>query len=294
MEMGRLVTTNLGFTGGTLLLIAVWMAGFSLFVGASWFTIAEKIGTLLEGAVVGGRALWEGWQDKRIGKVVAEKREAHVAEVRKQIEVSPTPPVKIEPVEMEIPVAKKAVVRADKERQVPMFYDAPGEGLPPFHLLAEASHNAGDLPSAETMEFTSRLIERKLADFNVQATVLSAHPGPVVTRYEIEPATGVKGSQVVNLAKDLARALSLVSIRVVETVPGKSCMALELPNPKRQIVRLSEILGSQAYHGMHSHLSVALGKRRERPAGGGRSGQDAARAGRRHHRLGQVGGRPMP
>ncbi|MBK6906195.1 MAG: DNA translocase FtsK 4TM domain-containing protein [Rhodocyclaceae bacterium] len=260
MEMGRLVTTNLGFTGGTLLLIAVWMAGFSLFVGASWFTIAEKIGTLLEGAVVGGRALWEGWQDKRIGKVVAEKREAHVAEVRKQIEVSPTPPVKIEPVEMEIPVAKKAVVRADKERQVPMFYDAPGEGLPPFHLLAEASHNAGDLPSAETMEFTSRLIERKLADFNVQATVLSAHPGPVVTRYEIEPATGVKGSQVVNLAKDLARALSLVSIRVVETVPGKSCMALELPNPKRQIVRLSEILGSQAYHGMHSHLSVALGK----------------------------------
>jgi S-DNA-T family DNA segregation ATPase FtsK/SpoIIIE len=90
--------------------------------------------------------------------------------------------------------------------------------------------------------------------------VLTAHPGPVVTRYEIEPAVGVKGSQIVGLAKDLARALSLVSIRVVETVPGKSCMALELPNPKRQIVRLSEIIGSQAYHGMHSPLSVALGK----------------------------------
>jgi len=82
----------------------------------------------------------------------------------------------------------------------------------------------------------------------------------VVTRYEIEPATGVKGSQIVGLAKDLARALSLVSIRVVETVPGKSCMALELPNPKRQIVRLSEIIGSQAYHGMHSPLSMAMGK----------------------------------
>jgi len=126
--------------------------------------------------------------------------------------------------------------------------------------LAEPAHNPADLPAAETLEFTSRLIERKLADFNVEAKVLTAHPGPVVTRYEIEPATGVKGSQIVGLAKDLARALSLVSIRVVETVPGKSCMALELPNPRRQIVRLSEIIGSQAYHGMHSPLSVALGK----------------------------------
>ena len=89
---------------------------------------------------------------------------------------------------------------------------------------------------------------------------MSAHPGPVVTRYEIEPATGVKGSTVVGLAKDLARALSLVSIRVVETVPGKSCMALELPNPRRQTVRLSEILGAKVYHDMHSHLTMALGK----------------------------------
>jgi S-DNA-T family DNA segregation ATPase FtsK/SpoIIIE len=90
--------------------------------------------------------------------------------------------------------------------------------------------------------------------------VLAAYPGPVITRFEIEPAVGVKGSQVVNLVKDLARALSVMSIRVVETVPGKACMALELPNPKRQTVRLSEILGSRAYHDMHSPLTVALGK----------------------------------
>jgi outer membrane lipoprotein-sorting protein len=90
--------------------------------------------------------------------------------------------------------------------------------------------------------------------------VLAAYPGPVITRYEIEPAVGVKGSQIVNLAKDLARALSVVSIRVVETIPGKSCMGLELPNPKRQTVRLSEILGSKAYHDMHSPLTLALGK----------------------------------
>jgi S-DNA-T family DNA segregation ATPase FtsK/SpoIIIE len=117
-----------------------------------------------------------------------------------------------------------------------------------------------DLPAAETLEFISRLIERKLGDFGVEVKVLSAHPGPVVTRYEIEPATGIKGSMVVGLAKDLSRALSLVSIRVVETVPGKSCMALELPNPRRQMVRLSEIIGSKVYHDMHSPLVVCLGK----------------------------------
>jgi len=90
--------------------------------------------------------------------------------------------------------------------------------------------------------------------------VLAAYPGPVITRYEIEPAVGVKGSQIVNLVKDLARALSVVSIRVVETIPGKSCMGLEIPNPHRQIVRLSEILGSEAYHALNSPLAIALGK----------------------------------
>ena len=141
-----------------------------------------------------------------------------------------------------------------------MFFDAPGGALPPLHLLAEAVHDPAAMPSADTLEFTSRLIERKLADFGVTVQVLAAYPGPVVTRYEIEPATGIKGSQIVNLAKDLARALSLVSIRVVETVPGKSCMALELPNTKRQTVRLTEIIGSAAYHAMSSPLAVALGK----------------------------------
>ncbi|MBI3093692.1 MAG: DNA translocase FtsK 4TM domain-containing protein [Rhodocyclales bacterium] len=259
-EVGRLITLFLGYTGGTLILLVLAMIGFSLFTGASWIVIAEKFGILLEGAYIGLRSLWDGWQDRRYGRAVAEQREEVVETERRKFEESPLPPVRIEPVEIVVPVAPKAVARAEKERQAPLFFDAPGGALPPLHLLAEPSHNPADLPAAETLEFTSRLIERKLADFNVEAKVLTAHPGPVVTRYEIEPATGVKGSQIVGLAKDLARALSLVSIRVVETVPGKSCMALELPNPKRQIVRLSEIIGSQAYHGMHSPLSVALGK----------------------------------
>ena len=259
-EVGRHVTQVLGYTGGTLVLLVLAMIGFSLFTGASWIGIAEKSGTLLEGAYVGVLGLWDSWQDRRYGRAVAEQREEVVETERRKLEENPPPPIRIESVEAAVPVAAKAIARADKERQAPLFFDAPGGALPPLHLLAEPSHNPADLPSAETLEFTSRLIERKLADFNVEAKVLTAHPGPVVTRYEIEPAIGVKGSQIVGLAKDLARALSLVSIRVVETVPGKSCMALELPNPRRQIVRLSEIIGSQAYHGMHSPLSVALGK----------------------------------
>ncbi|MBS3935738.1 MAG: DNA translocase FtsK 4TM domain-containing protein [Sulfuritalea sp.] len=257
-EVGRLTATYLGFTGGTLILLVAMAAGFSLATGMSWLRFIEKLGGLLEATWHGLVALREGWQDRRYGRAVAEKREARIDLELKKIETAP--PLRIEPVALEIPLAKKAEVRIEKERQAPLFFDAPGEALPPLHLLDAAQHANDELPSAETLEFTSRLIERKLSDFGVQVQVMSAHPGPVVTRYEIEPATGVKGSTVVGLAKDLARALSLVSIRVVETVPGKSCMALELPNPRRQAVRLAEILGAKVYHDMHSHLTLALGK----------------------------------
>jgi DNA segregation ATPase FtsK/SpoIIIE, S-DNA-T family len=257
-EVGQLTATYLGFTGGTLLLLVAMMASWSLTTGMSWIWFIEKFGGLVEAAWYGAIVLWEGWKDRRYGRAVAEHREAVIGKELKKIEESP--PIRIEPVALEIPLAKKAEVRIEKERQTPLFFDAPGEALPPLHLLDEANHSNDDLPSAETLEFTSRLIERKLADFGVQVQVMSAHPGPVVTRYEIEPATGVKGSTVVGLARDLARALSLVSIRVVETVPGKSCMALELPNPRRQTVRLTEILGAKVYHDMPSHLTMALGK----------------------------------
>ncbi len=134
--------------------------------------------------------------------------------------------------------------RVVKERQKPLFKDPqmPAAGLPQVDLL-DAAPAKQETVSPDTLEMTSRLIEKKLKDFGVEVRVVQATPGPVVTRYEIEPATGVKGSQVVNLAKDLARSLSLVSIRVIETIPGKNSMALELPNAKRQSIRLSEVLG---------------------------------------------------
>jgi DNA segregation ATPase FtsK/SpoIIIE, S-DNA-T family len=259
-EVGRLSAKFLGFTGGTVVLMALFATGLSVFTGVSWLRFAELTGILLESVWAKTLMLWQTWRDRRYGRSVAEKREAVIETERKKYEENPPAPIKIEIAELDIPISPKAAARIEKERQVPLFYDAMGSALPPLHLLDEAVHGDDDLPSNETLEFTSRLIERKLADFGVEVKVISANPGPVVTRYEIEPAVGVKGSQILNLAKDLARALSLVSIRVVETVPGKACMALELPNPKRQTVRLSEIVGSKAYHDTSSPLAMALGK----------------------------------
>ncbi|HRP75028.1 MAG TPA: DNA translocase FtsK 4TM domain-containing protein [Rhodocyclaceae bacterium] len=255
VELGVLVQRYFGFTGGTLLLIALLASGLSLFSGISWLYVVERIGSALERLWYGVMDAWYKWQDRRAGKQLAQKREAVVETKRRMTETTPPRPLRIEPAVASVPKSE----RVEKERQQILFADI-GEGaLPPLALLDQPSGEI-EPPSAESLEFTSRLIETRLADFGVEVKVVAAYPGPVVTRYEIEPATGVKGSQVVNLAKDLARALSLVSIRVVETVPGKSCMALELPNPKRQVVRLSEILGSRAYHNMHSALTVALGK----------------------------------
>ncbi|MBP9804754.1 MAG: DNA translocase FtsK 4TM domain-containing protein [Candidatus Accumulibacter sp.] len=158
------------------------------------------------------------------------------------------------------PLPAKVEKRIDRERQTALFPEAVEGGmLPPLHLLEPAPLQSSRV-SPETLESTSRLIERKLADFGVQVAVTAAYPGPVITRYEIEPAVGVKGAQILNLAKDLARSLSLISVRVVETVPGKSSMALELPNPKRQMVRLLEIISSKEYHDMNSPLTMTLGK----------------------------------
>ncbi len=255
VELGGMVQRYLGFTGGTLLLVALLASGLSLFSGISWFSVIERIGGWFEDAWFACIGAWQKWLDRRAGRQLAQKREAVVETKRRRTEASPPPALRIEPAVVTVPKSE----RVEKERQQSLFTEL-GEGaLPPLALLDQPS---GDVepPSAESLEFTSRLIETKLADFGVEVKVVAAYPGPVVTRYEIEPAVGVKGSQVVNLAKDLSRALSLVSIRVVETVPGKSCMALELPNAKRQVVRLSEILGSKAYHAMHSPLTVALGK----------------------------------
>ncbi|RXZ42751.1 DNA translocase FtsK [Crenobacter cavernae] len=251
--IGGGMALGFGTTGATLLLTVVAAIGFSLFTGWSWLDIMERLGGFLEDKAVG---LWRAWQakkDRKIGREVAQRREVKVEAEKKKIEDKP--PVKIEPPVLDIPLSAKAV----RPVQASLFAD-PGNGELPGLALLEPAKEHGEVVSADTVEYTSRLIEKKLADFGVDVKVIAAYPGPVITRYEIEPAVGVKGAQIVNLMKDLARALSLVSIRVVETIPGKTYMGLELPNPKRQIVRLSEIVGSDSYQAMGSRLAIAFGK----------------------------------
>ena len=250
---GSALAVGLGYTGATLLLLALAAAGLSLFTGISWLSAAESVGSALERAWVSALRAWERRQDRRLGELAREERELVVHAEKKREENHP--PLRIEPPAAEIRKSERVL----KEKQAPLFDELPDTPLPPLKLLDDAA-SEGEQVSAETLEFTSRLIEKKLSDFGVVVKVLAAYPGPVITRYEIEPAVGVKGSQIVNLVKDLARALSVVSIRVVETIPGKSCMGLEIPNPHRQTVRLSEILGSEAYHALNSPLAIALGK----------------------------------
>ena len=254
--LGNLVDSMLtvfGFAGSTMLLLILFAIGFSLFTGWSWIMLTEKLGGALLNGFEMAKNKYDDWQDRKAGKMVAQKRDVLVETEREKFEDRP-------PIEITAPettIVKSA--RVQKEKQVALFATDLDSSLPPLHLLDEPSGQI-EVQSAETLEYTSRLIERKLSDFGIEIKVLSAQPGPVITRYELEPAAGVKGSQITNLARDLARALSVVSIRVVETIPGKSCMGLEIPNPKRQIVYLSEIMGSQVYADMHSAVPIVMGK----------------------------------
>jgi DNA segregation ATPase FtsK/SpoIIIE, S-DNA-T family len=250
--IGEALARGVGFNGATLLLLALFAVGTSLLFGVSWLRVMERIGAGAEVLVARARARREAAEDRRIGDLNAAEREHVVLHLR---EDSPHEPVVVVPAVTDVPRSE----RVTREKQRPLFTDMPDSPLPPLSLLEEAPP-AAETVSAETLEFTSRLIERKLADFGVAVKVLAAYPGPVITRYEIEPAVGVKGAQIVNLVKDLARALSVVSIRVVETIPGKSCMALELPNPRRQVVRLVELLASTTYNDAPGVLTLALGK----------------------------------
>jgi DNA segregation ATPase FtsK/SpoIIIE, S-DNA-T family len=248
-----LLSRGFGFTGGTLLLLVAWGVGLSLFTGMSWIAFIEKLGAAIEESYVFVMERWRTRQDRKAGEQAAEMREEIVEVERKRFEEHL--PIRIEPPRLEIPKSDRVI----KEKQKPLFEDLPDSPLPPLHLLDEPPGELETL-SAETLEYTSRLIEKKLSDFGIEVKVIAAQPGPVITRYEIEPAVGVKGSQVLNLVKDLARALSVVSVRVVETIPGKTCMGLEIPNPKRQVVRLSEILSSRVYAELGSPLTLAMGK----------------------------------
>jgi DNA segregation ATPase FtsK/SpoIIIE, S-DNA-T family len=245
----------LGFTGSGLVFVALVVLCCAVVFRFSWTQAAERLGARIDAFIESRREKREIAQDLALGQEAARQREEVVEEERVEIAEHHPEPVLIEPVIVEVPRSERVV----KERQKPLFTELPDSKLPQVDLL-DGAQARQETVSPETLEMTSRLIEKKLKDFGVDVRVVLAQPGPVITRYEIEPAIGVKGSQIVNLAKDLARSLSLVSIRVIETIPGKNYMALELPNAKRQSIRLSEILGSQVYNEAKSMLTMGLGK----------------------------------
>jgi S-DNA-T family DNA segregation ATPase FtsK/SpoIIIE len=253
--VGTLAMRWLGFTGSALAMLALLVLCLPRVFRFSWGHWAESLGFTLDGWFEARREKREAVEDQRIGEQAAREREEVVKVERVEIEEHHPMPVVIEPTLIDVPKSE----RVAKERQKPLFTEMPDSKLPQVDLLDGAPlHQAG--VDSQTLEMTSRLIEKKLKDFGVEVRVVAAAPGPVITRYEIEPATGVKGSQIVNLGRDLARSLSLVSIRVIETIPGKNLMALELPNAKRQMIKLSEILGSQVYNDAKSLLTMGLGK----------------------------------
>ncbi|MCY7316694.1 MAG: DNA translocase FtsK 4TM domain-containing protein [Rubrivivax sp.] len=251
--LGRLSMHWLGFAGSGVLWIAALVMGLSLALRFSWLRLADAIGEQLDRLRQSRQGKRELQEDKRLGEVAARERE-HVVEEQRAVLDEQLPLVIAPPVPE---IAKSQ--RVAKERQKPLFAELADTKLPQVDLL-DAVQLRQETVNPESLEMTSRLIEKKLKDFGVEVRVVAASPGPVITRYEIEPATGVKGSQIVGLARDLARSLSLVSIRVVEVVPGKNYMALELPNARRQTIRLSEILGSEVYNSSASMLTMGLGK----------------------------------
>lgn len=251
--VSSVLTSFLGLSGGVMLLLLMTAAGLSGFLGLSWAAMAENLGLLLERAFFSLKSAVVAYTDRQAGKKVAKERVESIVQKKEKLEEHK--PIRIDPQPVKVEPSERVI----KEKQQPLFADLAETDLPPLSLLDEPPATIETI-SADTLEYTSRLIEKKLSDFGVQVQVMAAQPGPVITRYEIEPAPGVKGAQVVNLARDLARALSLVSVRVVETIYGKNLMGLELPNPRRQMVKLTEILGSDVYSKSGSLLTMALGK----------------------------------
>ena len=254
-EIALMSESAFGFIGSTLILLVLMAAGISLVSGVSWIMVAEKTGYWLENSALRIWQGWESWRDRKAGEIALEARMDRLDEVREKFTLPEPKPLRIDKPVQQITQSE----RAQKEKQKPLFEDLPDSELPSINLL-DAPPADLDVISAETLEYTSRLIEKKLLDFNIEVRVVAAQPGPVITRYEIEPAVGVKGSQIINLTRDLARSLSVVSIRVVETIPGRTTMGLEIPNTKRQVVYLSEVLASQTYADVPSPLAIALGK----------------------------------
>jgi len=257
--IGDVVATPLmqltGELGSTLFLFSMMLVGVTLFTGLSWFHVMDVTGRItlnLIDWIIGRVASMRDWiagRRARAQREVVRKTDSDRQKSRKAPKIEPQ-------ISMPQEQPSKRVVR---EKQRPLFKNMPADSLPPLDMLDEP-HDQPPGYSEDALKALSKQVELKLADFGVEVEVVAVHPGPVITRFELEPAAGVKSAQIMNLAKDLARGLSIISIRVVEVIPGRSTIGLEIPNTNRQMVFLSEILRSEVYDQANSPLTLALGK----------------------------------
>jgi len=257
-SVGAAVSAGFSHVGGTLILLAVFLFGVTIFTDLSWLALIDGTGAVILGGVEQVRARIAEYQRR-----VQENRSAEKAQLTRIASVEQKTRKNQERKEPVIQLAPKKVqpsIRAEKEKQVSFFDETPVEGeLPPISLLDKPIRQEGKGYSKDSLEAMSRLLELKLQDFGISVEVVEVLPGPVITRFEIQPAPGVKASRISNLARDLARSLAVVSVRVVEVIPGKSVVGIEIPNEHREIVRLSEVLSSQIYDQSRSPLTLALG-----------------------------------
>jgi len=238
--------------GATVFLLVLWLAAVSLATGISWLAVMDRVG---RGVLVGLAISEEAVARARIwleGRRARQHRHELVTKTRAKPKLESP---RIEPVFETV----EPSARLERERQVQLFAPPASSELPALALLDDPPPREGGY-SEEALEAMSRLVELKLADFGVDVDVVAVHPGPVITRFELSPAAGVKVSQISNLSKDLARALSTISVRIVDVIPGKPHIGLEIPNEVRELVALGEIVKSRVYDDLASPLTLALGK----------------------------------
>ena len=257
-ELTTMLVSGFSYVGTTLIFLAVFLFGLTAFTGISWLAVMDRTGRYFLMGVEHARHQWlrfRQWKTEReeVRQSTEHRRAALEAQVERNLS---RPEVKIEAAPKKKPEVSE---RVERERQGTLFKVAATEGLPALHLLDATDPDRKSGYSTEDLEAMSRLLELKLKDYNVDAEVTAVYPGPVITRFEVQPAAGVKVSRISGLVKDLARSLAVISVRVVEVIPGKSVIGIEIPNVDREIVRLSEVLQSRAYDNSHSPVSLALG-----------------------------------
>ena len=265
IEFGQFALSHLNQLGATLLLLALFLCGLTIFVDVSWIRVMDVTGKFTLDSIDWLIAKRKEWIAKRESQQKENEAEKEIKKIQKARKVAiekenkkkeTRKPPKIEPPQVKEEKSK----RVKKEKQKSLFDDPVTGELPALALLDSVQPHEKKGFSEETLEGMSRLLEIKLKDFGIDAEVENVLPGPVVTRFEIQPAAGVKVSRITNLAKDLARSLAVISVRVVEVIPGKTVVGIEIPNEDREIIRLSEVLSSANYDEQASPLTLGLGK----------------------------------